>query len=329
MKIVTEIIQFFITLALTIWASMALFYDAPVSPQNAKLLAGGFAASSALIFFGVRSSSRWLLYFSILFGGVLFWWLQLSPTNDRDWSPDVARLPNVTVNGDIITIENVRDFDYRSETDFTERWESRTYDLNKLVGVDLYMSYWGSPWMAHTIASWEFEDGQHLAISIETRKKRGDSYSAIRGFFRQFELYFVVADERDVIRLRTNFRNENVYLYRIQAPTSYARILLLSYIKEIDRLETKPQWYNAFTDNCTTAIRHRNQEAGTAKPWDWRLLVNGYLDQLLYERGTIDTSAPFAVVKKRSNIDERAKAAGSDPDFSKRIREIDSNHARQ
>jgi hypothetical protein len=187
--------------------------------------------------------------------------------------------------------------------------------------VDLFLSYWGSPWIAHTIASWEFDDGQHLAISIETRREKHESYSALRGFFRQFELHYVVADEQDVVRLRTNHRGEDVYLYRLAAPPEKARAVLLDYLEEINRLARDPTWYNAATHNCTTTIRHHVQHVAPGNPWNWRILVNGQIDELGYMRGTINTSLPFAELRQRSAITGKAKAAGQDLRFSQRIRE--------
>src|SRR5439155_12700585 len=164
-------------------------------------------------------------------------------------------------------------FDYRSDTDFTERWEDRTYDLSRLGGVDLFMSFWGPTLLAHTIVSWEFDDGRHLAVSIETRKERGEVYSALRGFFRQYELYSVVADERDVVRLRTNYRGERVFLYRLRGSPELARRLLVSYLEQINRLAQTPRWYNALTHNCTTTIRFHAQQAAVRNPLDWRLFA--------------------------------------------------------
>jgi len=249
------------------------------------------------------------------------WWSTIRPSNDRPWQPDVARPPHAQLHGDELTIHNVRNFDYRSETDFTERWETRTYDLSKLDRLDFFMSYWGSPSIAHTIMDWAFTDGQHLAISIETRKEVGETYSPVAGFFRQYELYYVVADERDVIRLRTNYRGEQVYLYPLRTPRDRVRKALLQYVESFDDLATHPEFYNAGTGNCTTTIRTNMQHMGVTMPFDWRYLVNGYLNELLYEQNVIDTSIPLAQQKEANNIDARAKAADKDPDFSRRIRE--------
>ena len=250
------------------------------------------------------------------------WYFSTEPSNSGDWQPDVSRLAHAELNGHTLTLHNVRNFTYRSETDFTPRWETRTYDLAKLEGLDMYFSHWSSPKVAHTILSWSFANAAPLAISIETRKVVGQEYSAVAGFFRQYPIYYVAADERDVIGVRTNFRGENVFLYRLKTPPENARRLLLDYVKSMNALVERPEWYNALTDNCTTTIRQhvRHITPGTV-PLDWRLLMNGYLDELLYERGVLDTSLPFAQLQEISTIDARSKAAGDRPDFSAKIRE--------
>ncbi|MEE9608380.1 MAG: DUF4105 domain-containing protein [Myxococcota bacterium] len=307
-------------LALALWACAALWIDGPTSRPLAGLLVAGFSLGAGAALVRVRPLGRGLAAFGVLWLAVLGWWLWLEPSNDRDWEPSVARLPTAAFDGDLVTISNLRNFDYQTEQDFTERWEERTYDLSKLRGADIFLSYWGSPWIAHTVVSWEFDGGQHLAISIETRKQAHESYSALRGFFRQFELYYVVSDERDVIRLRTNYRGEDVYLYHLTTPADRARDVLLDYLREINELAEKPRWYNAATHNCTTAIRYHVQHVAPSNPWDWRILVNGRIDELGHERGTIDRSLPFAELRRRSAIGDRAQAADQDPQFSARIR---------
>jgi hypothetical protein len=252
---------------------------------------------------------------------VALWWSSIPPSNSRDWTPDVARTARATFDGSHVTIQNVRNFNYRSENDYDQRWETRTYDLDRIQGLDLFISFWGPTEIAHTIVSWDFDDGQHLAISIETRKEKGESYSALRGFFRQYELYYVVADERDLVGLRTNHRGEQVYLYRIRVPSAQARALLVDYLDEVNSLADHPEWYNALTQNCTTTIRGHTQHIGAAGSFDWRLLANGHLDELLYERGQIDNSLPFAEIKLRADITDKAKAADDSPDFSAKIRQ--------
>ena len=247
-------------------------------------------------------------------------WYSLRPSNTRDWQPDVAHAATAEIQGDHVTVKNVRNFHYRSATDFDECWEERRLDLTRLDGLDIFFSHWSSALIAHTIISWSFADGQHLAISVETRKKKTQQYSAIAGFFRQYELIYVVADERDVIKLRTNFRGEDVYLYRLRVTRAAAKLLLLDYLEAMNALSRHPRWYNALVMNCTTTMRQRVIHAGGKVPLSWRIFANGYLPELLYERGSLDTSRPFAELKAMSRINERARAAGAAEDFSASIR---------
>jgi hypothetical protein len=303
------------------WGALALWFDGPSSRVLAGAMCVAIGFTSLLLAALVRPFLRGLLAASLPVAVVALWWASIAPSNSRNWSPDVARTARAVFHDSSVAIQNVRDFKYRSESDYDPRWETRTYNLDRIRGVDLFLSFWGPTRIAHTIASWDFDDGQHLAISIETRKQKGQSYSAIRGFFRQYELYYVVADEHDLVGLRTNYRGEQVYLYHIRAPALQARALLVDYLNEVNHLADHPQWYNALTQNCTTAIRGHAQNTGAGGRLDWRLLANGYLDQLLYERGQIDTRLAFDELRARSNITERAKAAGDSPEFSARIRQ--------
>jgi Domain of unknown function (DUF4105) len=311
------------------WGVLALWFDGPGSRVLAGTMAGGLVLVTILSGVLIRPFLRALATALLPLAAVTLWWTSIPPSNTHNWSPDVALTARAVFDGDHVTIENVRNFKYRSESDYDRRWETRTYELNRIRGVDLFLSFWGPTEISHTIASWDFEDGQHLAISIETRKERGESYSALRGFFRQYELYYVVADERDLVSLRTNYRGEQVYLYRIHIPESQARALLIDYLNEVNRLADHPRWYNALTQNCTTSIRGHAQNTGAGGRLDWRLLANGHLDELLYERGQIDTDLPLADLRARSNITERAKAADDAPDFSARIRQgLPESHVR-
>jgi hypothetical protein len=309
-------------LALAIlWAAAALWIDGPESRALAGTLAGGLiliAATGAVL---VRPWRRAAVAVFAVFAVALAWWLTLTPSHDRDWQADVARLPTATLDGSRLTVRNLRNFEYRGETDYNERWETRTYDLDTLVGFDMFVSFWGPTLYGHTIASWEFADGGHLAASIETRKEKGEAYSALRGFFRQYELYYVVGDERDLIGLRANHRGETVYLYRIGGLMSEGRELLLDYVREINAIAERPRWYNALTHNCTTSIWHHTKAVGSGPSLDWRLLANGYLVDLAHERGTVNTSIPLAELKRRSDITERARSSGAGEDFSAAIRE--------
>ena len=305
----------------TAWATGALYFDLPIAWLRAPVaLLYVLAMLAALLF--VKGRWRATGVIAAGFVAVLAWWLTIKPTEDRAWQPDVARRAWADIHNDEITLHNVRNCEYRTETDYTPQWETRVVHLSKLTGVDLAINFWGSPWIAHPIASFQFADSVPLAFSIETRKTIGQSYSALRGFFRQYELIYIPADERDIIRLRTNYRGEKVYLYHTTVSAERARAIFVEYLQHLNELHEKPEFYNAVTDNCTTNIRAANiaAEHGKVPPWDWRVLLNGKMDELLYARGFIDRSLPFAELKARSLINPHAKAAVASPNFSELIR---------
>ena len=241
--------------------------------------------------------------------------------NDRPWCADVAVLPWAEFDGDRVTVHGIRCCDYRSETDFTVRHHDETFDLARLTGVDLFHVFWGSPSIAHTMLSFGFDDGRHLCLSVETRREQGEVYDALKGFFRQYELIYVFADETDLVKLRTNFRGEQVYLYPLAVPVDAARRALVEYLKAATDLREHPQWYNALTDNCTTTlIGHSRRVATPDARFDWRWILNGYLHEVMYERGTIDNTVPLDELRQRCFINDRAVACPSDAEFSRRIR---------
>ncbi len=302
--------------------ALALFYLLPGPPWMATAAAVGFACAcvATLLFVRPYPLALGLVALALLALGV--WWNGIHPSSDKDWAPDVARMPHGEIAGNVLTLHDVRSFTFRSESDYDVRYDDRSYDLSQITGLDLFLSYWGSPAIAHTILSWEFANGDNLAISIETRKDKAQTYSAVAGFFKQYEIIYVAGDERDLVQLRTNLRGENVFLYRLAAAPARARLLLEDYLAKMNDLARHPAFYNAFTDNCTTSIhthvRHLNPEGSTL---DWRLLVNGYLDEMLYQQGSQNVRLPFPELRSRSSIDSRAKAADGQPDFSARIRD--------
>ena len=304
----------------TVWALAALWLDVQPSWLHWPLTAT-YAVGLVAVAVMVR---RRALAAALCAAGaliVLGWWLTLQPSNDRYWQNDVAILPYADIEPQRVTVHNIRNCEYRSEMDFDVRHYDKTFDLDKLHAVDLFLVYWGSPHIAHTMFSFGFDGGDQLCISIETRKEIGEEYSALRGLFRQYELMYVVGDERDLVRLRTNYRQgEDVYLYRLRATPENRREFLLSYLRYVNSLRECPEWYNAVSTNCTTAVRAQRAVVDRA-PWDFRMLVNGHLDELLYERGIITTDLPFPELRERSHINARARAAGESPQFSKLIRE--------
>ena len=323
LRLLGRLILWIVLLMATAWGSGALWFDGPASRPLAGLLAAAFALAALGLLIGLRPRRRAYAAFLILFAVVLGWWLSLSPSNERDWQPDVARLAHAEIQGDLVTVRNIRNFDYRTETDYTPAYYDKTFDVRKLQSVDMVAVYWMGPAIAHTFLSFGFEGGDHLAVSIETRKERNEAYSTIKGFFKQYELYYVVADERDVIRLRTNYRKdppEDVYVYRVHGPIENGRRLFLEYMSRVRKLSEKPEFYNTLTDNCTTGI-WMNTRINPGHPHlSWKILASGYVPEYLSEAGRLAPGVPFAELQRLGHVNARAQAADQAMDFSRRIR---------
>jgi len=312
--------------AATAWGTLAIYYSNLPGEGLRIIFAAVFAAFGLAMlgwFFFAARRSRPLFVFSALLILVFAWWFMIPPRQDRDWAPEYAKPAYATVNGDLVTVHNIRNFDYRTETDFTPRYYDKTFDLRKLDSVDLIASYWMGDAIAHIFVSFGFGDKDFLAISVETRRERTESYSSIAGFFKQYELFYVVADERDLIRVRTNYRKdppEDVYLYRTRTPVANIRRLFLDYIRQINSLAEKPEFYNTLTTNCTTSILTHTRVNPGHPPLSWKILLSGYTPLYLYEQQRVDTSLPFDELKRRSHINAAAQAADQAADFSQRIR---------
>jgi hypothetical protein len=308
-----------LALSLTAWGAAALYFDLLSGTSLRTWGASSYSIAMVGTLLAFRGRGKGIAICVAVFALVLAWWLTLKPSNDRAWQPDVAQTAWAEIDGDRVTIHNVRNCDYRTEGDYTPHWETRTFDLSQIRGMDIFLTYWGSPWIAHPIVSFQFGDNDYIAMSIETRKEVGEQYSAIRGFFRYYELIYTVSDERDVVRLRTNYRKgEETYLFHTRATPEHARATFLNYLKKINRIRNRPEWYNALTNNCTTNIATLAGEPQL----DWRVLLNGRADQMLYERGDLATgNLPFAQFKEQAHINAAARAANDAPDFSRRIRE--------
>lgn len=304
------------------WASMAsLFGPWRSTPWATTIACAGLVAALSTAFARLE---RWTLPLVIVaLAAFLIRWSSVVPSNQRAWQLDVAVLPHATFEGDLVTVHNIREFEYRTETDYTPHYYDKTFDLRQLDSADLIASYWMGDVIAHVIASFGFADKDFLAVSIETRKEIGESYSTIDGFFRNYELTYVVGDERDLIGLRANVRNdprEDVYLYRTNAPPDNVRRLFLDYFREIDALVDHPKFYNTLTTNCaTTVLMHTRVNPGR-HGYSWKVLLSGYAPLYLYELGRLDARLPFEELKRRSRINDAARAAGPADDFSVQIR---------
>jgi hypothetical protein len=272
--------------------------------------------------FWLRSCRRALCIALAAFGLVVLGWSCLTPSNDRIWQPNVSQLASATVEGNVVTVHNVRNCDYRSETDYDVRHETRTYPLDGLRTVDLVMVNWGLKDIAHMMMSFGFEDGRYLCFSLETRMEVGEKYSAASGFFRNFELICIAGDERDLIGLRSNYREgENVSIYRLNPrDPDILRETFLAYLDRLNELHDTPEWYNALSENCMTGAYKIIRRNAANAHWDWRVILNEHVIEMAYEHGTVDTSFPIAEFRARSIINARAKKAGNSPDFSRLIR---------
>jgi hypothetical protein len=311
---------------LTVWGTLALAFAGPGGESGRLVLASlyGLAGLAAVV---TLCAGRWLVVTLPVLGIALVaiagWWISIRPSNDRDWHVETARLAHATIQGDLVTVHDIRNFDYRTETDFTPAYYDRTFDLRKLDAVDLVAVYWMGPAIAHMLLSFGFGEDR-LAISIEARKEKGEGYSSAKGFFRQYELYYVVADERDVIRVRTNYRKdppEDVYVYPLRGSRENLRRVFLQYMDKLNELRERPEFYNTLTTNCTTAILMNTRVNPDSLPLSWKVLLSGYTPEYVYSKGRMDQSLPFEELRRRSLINPAAQAADQAPDFSRRIRQ--------
>jgi hypothetical protein len=313
------------TLGSGAWGALALWYQLP-GGTVVKTLGSVTWALVVIVLAGVAVSRRsWLPpgIYLVLYALLLLWWSGIAPSNLRDWADDVSRPLTGRIEGSQVVLHNVRDFAWRSDTDYDAHWETRRYDLDHLVTTDAVLSYWGSQAIAHAMISFGFDDGRHVVFSVEIRRERGEQYSAIGGFFKQFETTLVAADEHDIIRVRTNVRGEDDYLYPLRMDKPAMRALFLSYVHAANRLATTPAFYNTLTSNCTTIVYHMARQIEPRLPWDARLLLTGYLPGYLHDVGAVDRSVPLDELRRRGRITGRARNAARD-DFSRAIRTNES-----
>lgn len=313
-----------LVLLTALWACLALWYQLPGPPAvkiGAAILWAGFGLAAIALLWRGRAA-RALLSYAVGFAMLMAWWGTILPSQNRVWADDVARQLSGHVDGNVVTLQNVRNFDWRSDTDYTQRWETRRYDLDRIRSIDVALSHWSGPAIAHTLVSFGFDDGQFVTFSIEIRKERGESFSSIGGFFKQFELSLVAADEHDILRVRTNVRGEDIYMYRVSLPQPEMRSLFLAYVEEAASLVRAPSFYNTLTANCTTIVYALAKRIVPGLPMDWRLLASGYLPGYLYDVGALPVGYSLEALHAQGRITERAIAADKTPgaDFSQAIR---------
>ncbi len=278
-----------------------------------------FAALGIWAFWLTRSRRVWLA-FAALYLVLLTGWSAIRPQMDRDWRAEVAVLPRAYVVGDRVRLVGVRDFVYRSVDDFTPRYREREVQLSHLVGVDFYISYWMPGPIGHTFLSFTFEDAEPISISIEARPEAHEGFAPVGSLFKQFELIYVVGEERDVVGVRTNYRDEDVFLYRIDTTPENARQLFLIYLERINELAERAEFYHLLSNNCTLNIVRYANTVRPGSRFDIRHYLNGLFDSYLYQRQLLDASMPFEDLRRQARINQAARAAGAAEDFSERIR---------
>jgi hypothetical protein len=305
------------------WGGFALWYQIPggqVLKGLCVVLWGAFSLAMLTTALCQGRIALAVIAFTVALVGMLLWWTRLTPTNDHEWADDVARITTGTADGGRVTLHNVRNFDWRTQTDYTQRWETRTYDLDHVRTVDMIMSYWDRPSIAHMLISFGFDDGEHVVFSVEIRRQRTQAFSEIGGFFKEFELSIIAADERDVVRLRTNVRGEDDYLYRLQLSQQAMRSLFLGYVGEANSLVDSPRFYNTITVNCTTLVYHMMKRIVGRLPLDYRLLFSGYLPEYVYRVGGLDRRYSLEELRRLGHITERARISDRSENFSADIR---------
>ncbi|BEV16983.1 DUF4105 domain-containing protein [Herbaspirillum sp. DW155] len=314
-----------LTVGLAVWGGFALWYQLPVTTwlRIAVIVLWCLPPAATLAqAAGLSLSWGWSPLVFVLAGIVMAgWWCSIRPRHDRDWADDVAHMLVPQVQGDLVQLGNVRNFAWRTETDYDIRWESRQYDLAQLVSADLLLSYWMGPAIAHTLVSFGFADGRRLVFSLEIRRERGEAFSALGGFFRKFETVIVAADENDIIRTRTHARGEDVYLYRLQLRPDQLRKVFLGYLERAAQLRERPRFYNTLTSNCTTIVFELARRLSPALPLDYRLLLSGYFADYVFDHGVLTPGYSFAQLRQSGRITQRALQNDMQDDYSKRIRQ--------
>jgi hypothetical protein len=304
---------------ITAWCTLAIYYSNLPWAGLRLALAICFAAVAIWVLWLSRLRRKFLVFIPLCLG-VFVWEIFIPPSHDRPWRPEVAVMPRAIVDGDRVRITGVRNFDYRSVNDFTVRYEDREVQLSHLTGLDFFVSYWSEGVVGHTFLSFIFDNAPPLSISIETRPEVGEGFDPVASLFKQFELIYVVGDERDLVRVRTNYRKETVYLYHLNSSPRDVRRLLMIYLERINELADRPEFYHLLSNSCTINIIRYANAAGRTGRFDIRHLLNGLVDSYLYHSGRVNTMLPFDELRRRSLINEAAQAADDAPDFSERIR---------
>jgi hypothetical protein len=314
---------FIFILAFGLWAGLALYFQGIASLK--WVIVALWGVFICLTLWGLcRSLGRKRALVSFMLGavGLLTWWSLLTPRLDRDWQPQLANTVTGQIDGNLITLNNVRNFDWASSTDYTPKWETRSYNLDQLQDVDMILSYWGDEAIAHTLISFGFTSGEYVTFSVEIRKEVGEDFSTIGGFFKNYELALLAADENDIVRLRTNARDplEDVYLYPLITTPEHRVALFKGYIEKANELAAKPSFYNTITANCTTVIYGLVKQFRDDITLDKRIIWSGYLPDYMADRDALRWQRPYGDIRAKAAISAKALAIKEDENYSVVIR---------
>ncbi len=311
-----------VLIALYLWSFGALYYS-PIQPEPLRTaIAYCFLAGVPLAIL-IRRSQKWAVILPLAgFLCVLAYEWQIQPKTNAHYPLSVERTAYAEFRGDKVTLHNIRNAGYRTVDDFDVRWETREYDLRDLRTLDVFVNYWGMDAIAHVFVSFGFTDGRYLAVSIEYRPEVGESYGTFKGLFKQYEIIYVWADERDIARLRTNYRKEDVYLYRTTLAPEQIRKFFVSMLERTNALHNQPEFYNTVTQSCTNTLGdHMIETRAFDRPFWKRRILTGSVDRRLYEMGLLETlGKPFQELRAQSKINAKAQAADRDSKFSEKIR---------
>ncbi len=319
LRILSHILFVFALGLATAWAATALWVHIP-QPLLLLLWAGlGAASLAATVLHFQRRRAAWAVIAAtaLIVGG---WYQTLTPSQTRNWAPDVAHGISGEVNGSIVTLHNLRDFAWTSATEATPRWQDLTVNLDDLQSVDMITSTWDSPEIAHLIVSFGFRTGEQIAFSVEIRKELGEEFSTVGGFFRQFELSLIAATEQDIVAVRAQHRGEDVALYPVNLNPEQARVLFLKYLAFGNQLAAKPEFYNTVTANCTSVVYGLVQAIKPDMPLDASLLLSGRLPEYLNDLGGLVGEMPMAQRRANARISAKAQTLDADQNFSARLR---------
>ena len=305
-----------------LWGAFALWYQLPGGTPSKTSGIGLWSAFSvvtiAVLWQGHMAVG--LGVFLLAHAGMLLWWTRIEASNEGLWADDVARMTSGTIEGTGVTLHNVRNFDWRTKTDYTQRWETRSYDLERLRSVDMITSNWGLPAISHMLISFGFDAGSYVAFSVEIRRQIFQEFSELGGFFKEFELSIIAADERDVIRVRTNIRGEEAYLYQLRMPLAAMRMLFEGYVEAANDVAKNPRFYHTITVNCTTLVYQMMNRIAGGLPLDYRLLLSGHIAEYVYRVKGLNQSLSLDQLRTLGRITDRAKLADQSPHFSADIR---------